>query len=126
MNGTEICNYADDTTLYSCDYEVRNVITRLEQDANRLTAWFPENYMKLNEDKCHFILFGASNERANIHFGESQIEESGEEKLLGIIIIIIIIDLFKVGNIQNSYKTRANSGLLSKKVKFVRRKKEIK
>ena len=42
MNGTEICNYADDTTLYSCDYEVKNVITRLEQDANRLTAWFPE------------------------------------------------------------------------------------
>ena len=26
MNGTEICNYADDTTLYSCDYEVKNVI----------------------------------------------------------------------------------------------------
>ena len=22
INGTEICNYADDTTLYSCDYEV--------------------------------------------------------------------------------------------------------
>ena len=40
--------------------------------------------MKLNEDKCHFILFGASNERANIHVGEAQIEESGEEKLLGI------------------------------------------
>ena len=58
MNGTEICNYADDTTLYSCDYEVRNVITRLEQDANRLTAWSPENYMKLNEDKCHFIFLG--------------------------------------------------------------------
>ena len=84
MNGTEICNYADDTTLYSCDYEVRNVITRLEQDANRLTAWSPENYMKLNEDKCHFIFFGASNERANIHVGEAQIEESGKEKLLGI------------------------------------------
>ena len=84
MNGTEICNYADDTTLYSCDYEVRNVITRLEQDANRLTAWFPENYMKLNEDKCHFILFGTSKERANIHIAEAQIEESGEEKLLGI------------------------------------------
>ena len=40
--------------------------------------------MKLNEDKCHLILFGASNERANIHVGEAQIEESGEEKLLGI------------------------------------------
>ena len=71
MNGTEICNYADDTTLYSTDYEVKNVITRLEQDANRLTAWFPENYVKLNEDKCHLILFGASKERANIHVGEA-------------------------------------------------------
>ena len=84
MNGTEICNYADDTTLYSCHYEVKNVITRLEQDANRLAAWFPENQMKLNEDKCHFILFGASKERANIHVGEAQIKESDEEKLLGI------------------------------------------
>ena len=27
MSRTEICNYADDTTLYSCDYEVKNVIT---------------------------------------------------------------------------------------------------
>ena len=60
------------------------MITRLGQDANRLTAWFPENYMKLNEDKCHSILFGASKERANIHVGEAQIEESDEEKLLGI------------------------------------------
>ena len=58
--------------------------TRLEQDANRLTAWFPENYVKLNEDKCHFILFGACKERANIRVGEAQIEESDEEKLLGI------------------------------------------
>ena len=60
------------------------MITRLEQDANRLTAWFPVNYIQLNEDKCHFILFGASKERANIHVGEAQIEESDEEQLLGI------------------------------------------
>ena len=84
MNETEICNYADDTTMYSCDSEVKNVIKRLEQDANQLTAWFPENYMKLNEDKCHLILFGANKERVNIHIGEAQIEESDEEKLLGI------------------------------------------
>ena len=58
MDGTEICSYADDTTLYSCDYEVNNVTTRLEQGANRLTAWLPENYMKLNEDKCQLILLG--------------------------------------------------------------------
>ncbi len=83
MNGTEICNYADDTTIYSCGYDIRNIIIKLEQDANHLATWFPENYMKLNEDKCHFILFG-TNEKVNIHIGEAQIEESDEEKLLGI------------------------------------------
>ena len=60
MNGTEICNYADDTTIYSCGYDIRNIIIKLEQDANHLATWFPEKYMKLNEDKCHFILFGTN------------------------------------------------------------------
>ena len=53
MNGTEICNYVDDITLYSCDYGVKNVITRLEQDTNRLTARFPETIGNI-------IVFGAS------------------------------------------------------------------
>ena len=39
--------------------------------------------MKLNEDKCHLILFGASKERVVIHISETQIEENDEEKLLG-------------------------------------------
>ena len=40
MNGTEICNYADDTTLYSCDRVVKTVITKLEQNVNHSTTWF--------------------------------------------------------------------------------------
>ena len=84
MNGTEICNYADDTTLYSCDREAKNVIAKLEQNANHVTTWLPENHMKLNEDKCHLIIFGGSKEKVNIHVGEVQIEESDDEKLLGI------------------------------------------
>ena len=84
MNGTEICNYADDTTLYSCDREVKNVITKLEQNANHLITWFPENHMKLNEDKCHLIIFGTREEKVSMHVGEVQMEESDDEKLLGI------------------------------------------
>ena len=34
VNGTNVCHYADDTTLYSCDREVKDVIAKLEQDAN--------------------------------------------------------------------------------------------
>ncbi len=40
--------------------------------------------MKLNEDKCHFILFGTNKGKVDIHLGEAQIEENDEEKLLGI------------------------------------------
>ena len=40
--------------------------------------------MKLNEDKCHHILFGASKERDSTHIGEAQVKESEEQKLLGI------------------------------------------
>ena len=60
------------------------MITKLEQNANHLTTWFSENHMKVNEDKCHLIFFGTSKEKANMHVGEEQIEESDDEKLLGI------------------------------------------
>ena len=32
--------------------------------------------MKLNEEQCHHIIFGANKERVNMHVGEAQIEES--------------------------------------------------
>ena len=83
MNGTNICNYADYATLHSCDREVENVI-KLEQHANHLATWFPDNRMKLNEGKCHLIIFGVSKEKVNICVGEVQIEESDDEKSLGI------------------------------------------
>ena len=30
---TEMCNYADDTTIYTCDMCLKNVISRLENDS---------------------------------------------------------------------------------------------
>ena len=46
MKGTEIYNYADAVTTHAIDGEVKNV-TKLEQIANHLATWFPENYMNL-------------------------------------------------------------------------------
>ena len=84
MNGSNICNYADDTTLYSCDHKVKTVITKLEQSANHLAKWFPENLMKLNEGKYHLIIIGTRKEKVSMSVGQVQIEESDEEKLLGV------------------------------------------
>ena len=37
--------------------------------------------MKLDEDTCQLIIFGANKERFNMHVGEAQIEESDDGKL---------------------------------------------
>ena len=84
MNRSEICNYADDMTIYVCDSKIECVIDGLEQDAAQLATWYPENYMKLNVDKCHLMIFGEKSKKMKIHFGEAVIEESDEETLLGI------------------------------------------
>ena len=47
IKNTDICNYADDTTLYN-----------LEHDSTLLVQWFEENYMKLNKEKCHLLVSG--------------------------------------------------------------------
>ena len=63
MNGADICDYTDDTTLYSCDREVKTVVTKLEQNANHLATWLPEKHIKLNEGKCQLIILRLARKR---------------------------------------------------------------
>ena len=41
--------------------------------------------MKLNEDKCHLLVFGDTSSNVLSNTGRIRIKESTEEKLLGII-----------------------------------------
>ena len=72
---TDVCNYADDTTPHVCDIDIQNLIRRLDS-----------NYMKLNRDKCHFLLAGYKHEHFFANVGDAQIWESNEEYLLGLTI----------------------------------------
>ena len=63
MNGTEVCNYANDIIRLYFNFEVKNVILRLEANANHLTTWFLENYVELNEEQFHPVLCGISKDR---------------------------------------------------------------
>ena len=58
MNDTEVCIYADDTTLYVGDKNLRTVLSKLEKDTLLLSEWFSDNFMKLNEEKSHLLIFG--------------------------------------------------------------------
>ena len=63
VNDTEVCNYADDTTLYVGNKNLRTVLSKLEKDTILLSEWFSDNFMKLNEEKSHLLIFGAKNIR---------------------------------------------------------------
>ena len=72
--------------IYVCDNQLENIQNRLEQDALKLSGWFHENYMKLNDDKCHLLVFGGKTNDVSVTIGNSLIKESTEEKLLGVTI----------------------------------------
>ena len=58
-----MCNYAaDDNTLNACDTSLENLLKRLEHDSSLAIEWFQNNYMKLNEDKCHLLIPGFKHE----------------------------------------------------------------
>ena len=85
LEKTKVCNYADDTTIYACGPKIEAVIAHLEHDALQLTKWFPNNFMKLNEDKCHLMFFGMrGGNEITIKIGQTPVKESAEEKLFGI------------------------------------------
>ena len=58
VGGAEICNYADDTTIYAFDATIELVIDKLEKRSFEIASWFSNNFMKLNEEKCHVMLYG--------------------------------------------------------------------
>ena len=84
VNNTNICNYADDTIIYACNSDLNTIINRLEIDSAVLAKWFSENYMKLNEDKCHLMIFGIKCKDSVVTIGNSIIKENDYEKLLGV------------------------------------------
>ena len=83
---TEVCNFADDTTPYACDLDLKSLIQKLEHDCLKAVLWFENNYMKLNEDKCHILISGSTNEKLCINVGDTLIEKDSKVKLLGVIL----------------------------------------
>ena len=79
---THVCNFADDTTLNACDLELPSILKELEDNALTAILWFDNNYMKLNQSKCHFLTSG-STEHLWVRVGNEVIWESQYEKLLG-------------------------------------------
>ena len=81
LNNTEVCNYANDTTLFACDADINNVTTRLELDSAQTIKCFSDSFKRLNKDKCHLLTFGnMGNDSVSAKIDSSTITNSIEER----------------------------------------------
>ena len=42
--------------MSACDSDLKNLMETLEHDTKLAIEWFENNYIKLNEDKCHLLV----------------------------------------------------------------------
>ena len=82
-NETNIANYADDNSPFSCCKDIESVINQLQNDSKTLLIWFDNNRLKANPDKFHLILSDHNKENF-ILIKQFKIYNSNCEKLLGI------------------------------------------
>ena len=52
----DLANYVDDSTLYTSDKSISDIMNSLSHDFTILSKWFYNNFMVLNRDKCSFML----------------------------------------------------------------------
>ena len=82
ISNTDFSSYADDNTIYDSGNSIDDVISSLQESAEKLFQWLSHNQMKGNAGKCHLIV--STDEPIEIRVGESLIKSSACEKLLGI------------------------------------------
>lgn len=82
----DICNFADDNTLYVCGNDVSDVKHRLKSDLDLVLNWFTNNGMVANPEKFQAIFLGTKDSNINIEIGTNVITSSKEVKLLGVTI----------------------------------------
>ena len=79
VHRTKICNYADDTTIFASHPDLDTIIKQLEKDSSVIVKWFSDNFLKLNDDKCHLMIFGEKSTEATVSIGNSIVANSEEQ-----------------------------------------------
>ena len=82
---TNICNFADDNTIYSCNINLQTILKDLKYDMQNILKWFKVNLMKPNPKKFQFMILGKSTRQSIIlNIINVKIRESSSVVLLGL------------------------------------------
>ena len=82
IENSDLCNDADDSTLYAFEESLTIITENLKADFLRISKWFHKNFMVLNPDKCHFMVLGDANCTCNFTCNGTTTESCKEEKVL--------------------------------------------
>ena len=82
ISDTDFSSYADDNTLYDSGNNIDEVISSLQESAEKLFERFSHNQTKGNTHKCYLTV--STDEPIEIWVGESLIKNSTCEKLSGV------------------------------------------
>ena len=98
---TEVCNFADDTTIYSCSLNYKEAAHKLSNDIYIVLNWFKVNSMVANPGKFQIMFLGSKIDNCKITFAieNKQIKCKREVKLLGITIDENLIFTKHIANI---------------------------
>ena len=100
-NDSNIANYADDTSPFSCGKDMDSVITQLEGDSKILLEWLKLNGLKGNPDKFHLILSNPD-DRIFIKVENYKIYNSDCEKLMTSYLLVIMLQVYAIRLHRNS------------------------
>ena len=82
---TDICNFANDTTLYACGKELDTISFKLEIETNTAIQWLRDNEMVANPSKFQLMFLSKyKNIEKNMSFDGKTIKSSDTVELLGI------------------------------------------
>ena len=77
---TDVCNFTDHATFHACDSSLKDVINRLEHDANLVIEWLD------CMNRCNLNISVQKSETIWAKIGQTKIWESKNQKLLEVII----------------------------------------
>ena len=84
---SDICNFADDNTLYSCREKLTEIEENLVSDTKRILKWLRLNSLKANPGKFQFMILGGKSYHKHIlKINSIKVEASDDILLLGITI----------------------------------------
>ena len=79
---SEICNFADDNTLYSFGKKLDTIFSNLKYDLENALSWFQASSLKANSSKFEFMILGdKQNTLFVLNFNGKKINNSREIEL---------------------------------------------